>query len=65
MIKILRVSLICVLTIYAPLELSRLILLLTPFPTSVIELVFMWVCYVAAIGLVTKMVRGKDAQGTT
>ena len=57
MIKRLQFALIVVLTIYGPAELTRLILILTPFPTSAIELVFMWVCYVAAMGLVVRVIR--------
>ncbi len=50
--------LICFLTIYAPIELSRVIFewgLATEF---ILELAFMWLLYVLALSIISLIVRG-------
>jgi len=55
--KALIISGLCLLTIYAPLELSRLIILAGLEPEFIGELFFMWVFYLSAIAILIKVVK--------
>jgi len=52
------VILICLLTIYAPLELSRLIINYGLEPALIFELCWLWLFYFIAVKILTKEVRG-------
>jgi len=57
MLKVLVISLLCLLTLYAPIELSRMIMKYGLELALVFELSLIWVFYLAAIVILTKVVR--------
>lgn len=55
--KGLVITLVCLLTLYAPLELSRVIIVYCLKPSTIFELCFLWVFYLGAIIFLTKVVK--------
>lgn len=55
--KALLITLVCFLTLYAPIELTRVIIVWGLTAKFVIEISVIWVLYLGAIAILTKVVR--------
>ena len=57
MLKAVVIIVLCALTLYAPIELTRVIIVYCLEPKTTFELGYLWLTYLVAVGILIKVVK--------